>query len=112
MVRRVESYEETNQLDPALREYQEAVRLAPNQAELHVKVGQVALRMNQLPIAERAFVAALTRNPADHQTRFLLSQVYENEGKLLDAEHECAYVVPMIPAAQQMLLRIRSRLGR
>ncbi|GAC1383993.1 MAG: hypothetical protein NVSMB33_12240 [Ktedonobacteraceae bacterium] len=107
-----QSYEEINQLEPALREYQEAARLAPNQAELHVKVGQVALRLHQLPVAERAFVTALTRNPADHHARFLLSQVYENEGKLLDAERECAYVVPMIPAAQQMLLRIRSRLGR
>jgi len=68
--------------------------------------------LNQFPIAERAFVTVLTLNPADHQTRFLLSQVYENEGKLIDAERECAYVAPMIPAAQQVLLRIRSRLGR
>src|SRR6266516_428053 len=105
-------YEETKQLEPALREYQEAVRLAPNRGELHARVGQVALRMNQLPVAERAFVAALTRNPADHQARFLLSQVYESQGKFSDAERECAYVVPMIPAAAQMLQRIRSRLGR
>jgi len=105
-------YEETNQLEPALREYQEAVRLAPNRGELHARVGQVALRMNQLPVAERAFVAALTRNPADHQARFLLSQVYESQGKFSDAERECAYVVLMIPAAAQMLQRIRSRLGR
>jgi serine/threonine protein kinase len=105
-------YEETNQLELALREYQEAVRLAPNRGELHARVGQVALRMNQLPVAERAFVAALMRNPADHQARFLLSQVYESQGKFSDAERECAYVVPMIPAAAQMLQRIRSRLGR
>ena len=70
------------------------------------------MRLNQLPVAERAFVTALTLNPADHPTRFLLSQVYENEGKFLDAERECGYVVPVIPAAQPVLLRIRSRLGR
>src|SRR6266568_7569202 len=105
-------YEETNQLEPALREYQEAVRLAPNRHDFHVKVGQLAMRLNQLPVAERAFVTALTLNPADHPTRFLLSQVYENEGKFLDAERECGYVVPVIPAAQPVLLRIRSRLGR
>ena len=105
-------YEETNQFELALREYQEAARLAPKQAGLHLKIGQLAWRLNQFPVAERAFVTVLTINPADHQTRFLLSQVYENEGKLADAERECSYVAPMIPAAQPMLLRIRSRLGR
>ncbi len=110
--RLAQCYEETNQLEPALREYQEAARIAPKLALLHQKVGQIAWRLNQLPIAERAFVTVLTLNPADHQTRFLLSQVYESEGKLIDAERECSYVVPMIPAAQQVLLRIRSRLGR
>jgi serine/threonine protein kinase len=110
--RLAQCYEETGQLEPALREYQEAARIAPKLALLHQKVGQIAWRLKQLPIAERAFVTALTLNAADHQTRFLLSQVYENEGKLIDAERECSYVVPMIPAAQQVLLRIRSRLGR
>ncbi|MBV9231217.1 MAG: protein kinase [Chloroflexi bacterium] len=110
--RLAQCYEETGQLELALREYQEAARLAPKQQDLHVRVGQVALRVNQLPVAERAFVTALTLNPADHSSRFLLSQVYESEGKFLDAERECAYVAPIIPAAQPMLLRIRSRLGR
>lgn len=110
--RLAQCYEETNQLEPALREYQEAVRLSPKQAGLHLKIGQLAWRLNQFPVAERAFVTVLTINPADHQTRFLLSQIYELEGKLVDAERECSYVVPMIPAAQPMLLRIRSRMGR
>ena len=110
--RLAQSYEETSQFEPALREYQEAARIAPKQPGLHLKIGQLAWRLNQLPVAERAFVTVLTLNPADHSTRFLLSQVYENEGKLVDAERECSFVVPIIPAAQPMLLRIRSRLGR
>lgn len=110
--RLAQCYEETNQIEPALREYQEAVRLSPKQAGLHLKIGQLAWRLNQFPVAERAFVTVLTINPADHQTRFLLSQIYELEGKLVDAERECSYVVSMIPAAQPMLLRIRSRMGR
>jgi serine/threonine protein kinase len=110
--RLAQCYEETNQLELALREFQEVARLAPKLGSAHVKVGQLAFRLNQLIFAERAFVTALTLNPADHATRFLLSQVYENEGKLTDAERECAYVAPIIPAAQPMLQRIRSRLGR
>jgi serine/threonine protein kinase len=110
--RLAQCYEETNQFELALREFQEVARLAPKQENTHVKVGQLAFRLNQLPVAERAFVTALTLNPADHPARFLLSQVYENEGKLTDAERECSYVAPIIPAAQPVLQRIRSRLGR
>ena len=110
--RLAQSYEETGQFEPALREYQEAARLAPKQPGLHLKIGQLAWRLNQLPVAERAFVTVLTINPADHQTRFLLSQVYENEGKIVDAERECSFVVSVIPAAQPMLVRLQSRLRR
>jgi len=111
-------YEETNQLEPALREYQEALRLAPpgsKRPDLHYAIGQLASRLNQLLLAERAYVEVLTINPADHSTRFLLSQVYEREGKLEAARRECAYVVGAVPsnqAAQAMLQRLRSQLGR
>lgn len=106
-------YEETGQLDAALREYLEAVRLLPpalKRPELHYALGQLAYRMRQWPVAERAFVQVLTINSADHATRFLLSQVYEQEGKLADAQRECGYVVQAAPtnqAAQVMLQRLR-----
>lgn len=105
-------YEETNQLEAALREFQEAGRLAPKQARYATREGQLAMRLQQHPVAERAFVAALKINPADSWTRYLLSQVYENEGKLLDAERECSYVMVAVPEARIALQRIRSRLGR
>ena len=111
-------YDKTNQLDSALREYQEAARLAPKQPPqpaIHFALGQLALRMNQFLIAEQAFVQVLIINPADHQTRFLLSQVYENENKLEEAFRECSYVVGPLgnnPAVQQMFQRLRTRLGR
>jgi serine/threonine protein kinase len=112
-------YEKTNQLEAALREYQEAARLAPKQPPipaLHFALGQLALRLNQFPVAEQAFVQVLFINPGDHQTRFLLSQVYENEGKFEEALRECTYVLqgPLSanPAVQQMHQRLRARLGR
>ena len=111
-------YEETGQLEPALREYQEALRLAPPGAkrpDLHYAVGQLASRLNQLVLAERAYVEVLKINPADHSTRFLLSIVYEREGKLEAARRECGYVVAATPgnqAAQAMLKRLQNQLGR
>lgn len=111
-------YEETNQLEPALREYQEVVRLVPpgtKRPDLYYAIGQLAWRLNQLLVAERAFVQVLVINPADHATRFLLSQVYEREGKLEDARRECTYVVGAVPgnrAAQAMLQRLGGQPGR
>jgi serine/threonine protein kinase len=117
--RLAQCYQKTNQLEPALREFQEALRLAPKtpnlQAALHYDIGQLAWRLNQLPLAERSFVQVLTINPADHQTRFLLSQIYEREGKFDDALRECRYVVGAMPtnqAAQAMLQRLQARSGR
>ena len=113
-----QSYEKTNQLAPALYEYQEAVRLAPEQPPqpgVHFALGQLAMRMNQLTIAEHAFVQVLYINPADHQTRFLLSQVYERENKLEEAFRQCSYVIQPLganPAVQQMMQRLRTNLGR
>ena len=111
-------YESTGQLDAALNEYQEAVRLLPpnfKRVDPHFDLGQLALRMNQLSMAERAFVQVLTLNAAFHDARFLLSQVYEREGKPADALRECSYVVQAAPgnqAAQAMLQRLRGAAPR
>ncbi len=118
--RLAQSYERTNQLDPALREYQEAVRLAPKQPNvvgpLHFALGQLALRINQPQIAEQAFVQVLMINASDYQARFLLSQAYEKQNKLEDAFRECSYVIgPLGPsngAVTQMYQRLRAQLGR
>ena len=116
-------YEKTNQLEAALREYQEAVRLVSSQQQakaalprIYFSLGFVARRLNQLPVAENAFVQVLFQNPSDHQTRFLLCQVYEQEGKLEDAFRECGYVMggPMANngSVQQVYKRLKDRLGR
>ncbi len=111
-------YDKTGQFEPALREYQDAVQLAPKQPPqpaIHFALGQLALRMNRFPIAEQAFIQVLIINPADHETRFLLSQVYEHENKLEDAFRECGYVIGPLgskQAVQQMYQRLRTRLGR
>ncbi len=115
-------YERTNQLEAALREYQEAVRLAtsPPQPQmvllrLYFALGQLAKRLNQFPVAEHAFVQVLILNPADHDTRFLLCQVYEQEGKFEEAWRECGYVIGPLgknPMVQQVYNRLRHRLGR
>lgn len=109
------SYEDTNQLAPALREYQEAATIDAKRPDIHYSIGHLALRLGQLPVAERAFVLVLTISPADHAVRFVLAQVYEREGKMEDAWRECNFVVNATPSngqAQMMLQRLRALLGR
>jgi serine/threonine protein kinase/TolA-binding protein len=113
--RLAQCYEETNQLDPALREYQEAARLAPQATTVQFALGQLARRMNQFAIAERAFVQVATASPADHQVHFLLGQVYENENKLDDALREyleAARLAPQNPAVQFALGQLARRMNQ
>lgn len=118
-------FEKTGQLEAALREYQEALRLATSPSQvplvllrLHFAIGQVAKRLgpSQCPTAENAFVQVLILNPSDHRTRYLLAQVYEQEGKLDEAFRECGYVLGPLgssdPTVALMYNRIRMRLGR
>ena len=117
--------EKTGQLEAALREYQEALRLAarPSQVplvllRLHFAIGQIARRLglSQLPVAENAFIQVLILNPSDHRTRYLLAQVYDQEGKLDEAFRECGYVLGPLgnsdPTVSQMYNSLRIRLGR
>ncbi len=108
------SYEDTNQLALALQEYQEAAGIDGKLFSLHYSIGQVALRLNRLQVAELAFVRALTINPAESMCRFVLAQVYEREGKLEEALRQCQYVVNSVPTplgAPDMLRRLHSILG-
>ena len=108
-------YEETGQLAPALSEFQKTANIDSKRPDVHYSIGQLALKLNQLQVAEHAFVQVLTINPADHPTRFVLAQVYERESKLEDAWRECNFVVNATPTnmqAQEMLRRLRSVLRR
>src|SRR6266700_4140020 len=113
--RLAQCYEETNQLDLALSQYQEAARLAPQATTAQFALGQLTKRMNQFAIAERAFIQVATANPADRQVHFLLGQVYENENKLDDALRaylEEARLAPQNPAVQFALGQLARRMNQ
>jgi tetratricopeptide (TPR) repeat protein len=120
--RLAECYDKSNRPELAVREYQEAIRLAPAEPtllrlRLNFALGQVAMRVYQWPVAEQAFVQVLILNASDNQARFLLSQVYEHEGKLDEAFRECNFVMgsPLAatnPAVSPMYYRLKTRLGR
>jgi len=78
-------------------------------------LGQLAKRMNQFAIAERAFIQVATANQADNQIHFLLGQVYESENKLDDALREyleAARLAPQNPAVQFALGQLAKRMNQ
>ena len=114
-------YEKTNNLLQAVETYREATNLALLYPEvvrlrLNFQLGLLAWRTNQPAIAEQAFTQVLALNAADHQARYLLSQVYERVGKLEDAWRECNYIMngPLRsnPGVQQQYFRLKQLLGR
>ncbi|BCL81499.1 serine/threonine-protein kinase [Ktedonobacteria bacterium brp13] len=114
-------YEKTNNLLQAVESYREATNLALMYPEvvrlrLNFQLGLLAWRTNQSGIAEQAFTQVLVLNAADHQARYLLSQVYERAGKLEDAWRECNYIMngPLRsnPGVQQQYFRLKQLLGR
>jgi tetratricopeptide (TPR) repeat protein len=69
---------EANRLNDALKWFQKAAAIAPSDATLHIKVGVVAVAIDQYSVALKAFEKALEVDPRNTDALF-------NSGKLLAA---------------------------
>jgi len=69
---------------------QEAVKLAPQSAEAHYLLGQLALQQSRLKDAETEFSLSLLSDPDRSKAHFALSVVYRRMGRTDDATKEFA----------------------
>lgn len=69
---------------------QTAVKLAPQSAEAHYQLGQLALQQNRLKDAETELFLSLQSEPDRSKTHFALSVVYRRMGRADDATKEFA----------------------
>ena len=69
---------------------QKAVKLAPQSAEAHYQLGQLALQQNQLKDAEAEFSLSLQSDPDRSKAHFALSVVYRRMGRTEDATRQFA----------------------
>jgi len=67
-----------------------AVRLAPESAEAHYQLGQLALQQNRVKDAEREFSLSLQLEPDRSKVHFALSLVYRRMGRTGDATRQFA----------------------
>ena len=69
---------------------QKAVKLAPQSAEAHYQLGQLALQQNRLKDAEAEFSLSLQSDPHRSKAHFALSVVYRRMGRTDDATRQFA----------------------
>jgi tetratricopeptide (TPR) repeat protein len=69
---------------------QEAMKLAPQSAEAHYQLGQLALQQSRLKDAETEFSRSLQSDPDRSKAHFALSLVYRRMGRTVDATRQFA----------------------
>ena len=70
-------YHQTEQYQQALRYYQEVASVDPSDALVHMNIGRVTLKLNQLPEAEAAFKKVVELAPERPEGHAALAQVRE-----------------------------------
>jgi predicted Zn-dependent protease len=68
-------YQRSNQNAEALRYYEEVMRLDPSDALVHMNIGRVSLRLNQLGRAEQAFKEVVRLAPDRPEGQDALGEV-------------------------------------
>lgn len=107
-------YERTNQLEAALREYQEAARLAAKNPAIFFAMGQLAMRLKQFPLVEHAFVQILFIHPGITRRAFCSAR-YMSKKTNWKRPFVSVVMLPDLhtnPAVQQMYRRLHTRLER
>jgi tetratricopeptide (TPR) repeat protein len=78
------------ELDEAARDLNEAARLRPTLAEVHVALGRLYERENSLGKAEGAYREALRLQPNLSDAHYSLGQLLRSQGKYREAQDEVA----------------------
>jgi tetratricopeptide (TPR) repeat protein len=97
----------------ALPLVEQAVAQAPQDARIHVTLGNVRWDLDQLEPATAAYLAALARDPDNVAAHFNLALVYETQGKTNAAIDELQRVIELHPdaAAREQLARLERQRG-
>lgn len=82
------AYAEQGHLDEAIREFQAALRIAPDDAGVHLNLGGAYGQQGRLDEAIREFQAALRINPNYAEAHYSLGMVYRQQGRLDEAIRE------------------------
>jgi tetratricopeptide (TPR) repeat protein len=112
---RAEGYALQQELDPAVKEFQAALQLQPNAAELHESLGEAFLNRHSDEDAQRELENALQLDPSRTRALYLLGRIYvqrrENE-RALQYLQQAVRLQPDLAEANSLLGTTYVRLAK
>jgi len=87
-------------------EYDESIRLEPQQPEAYRNLGYLAWTLHRLPEAEKALHTAVTLAPEDHFTHYYLGRVELDEQQYAPAIHDLESASELWPEDPEFLLTL------
>lgn len=88
---------QAEELDQALKAYQQAIAIKPEASKIHVKIGQIYLRQKEYDKAINAFKTGLKYAPGNLEARNYLGYLYEKTEKNKKAAREYKRVLKSDP---------------
>jgi len=94
--------EDADDLDAAIKECQEAIRLDPKYAQAHKNLGRLWAEENKLDEAIKEFKAAIQLDPKEAEAHYNLGLVWEDEYELDKAIKEYRAAILLAPNSAEM----------
>ncbi len=91
------AYQNLGRFDDAAREYQEAIRLDPNEPGVYVNLGTICYRQRKWAEAARWYRQAVRLDPGNAAAHYNLGKTLTEEGKFLEAEQELREAIQIRP---------------
>ncbi len=107
-----------NQVSNAQEDYEDAVKLAPNDAQAHLKLGNFYMFEHNYPAAEAEYTKVVTLKPLNAQTHAALAKLYSARSQWSLAENQMRAAVVLDPVSaeyrQQLaaILNQRNQVGQ
>ncbi|WP_226582850.1 tetratricopeptide repeat protein [Microseira wollei] len=108
------TFQQQGQLEAAIAQYQEAIRLNPNMAEAYLNMGAALAAIGKQPEAIAAYREAIRANPNLAEAHHNLGNAFAQQGKLTEATQEYTQAIRINPnyaKAHYNLGNVLARLG-
>jgi tetratricopeptide (TPR) repeat protein len=103
---------QATKLSEAEQDYQNAVKLAPDQARTHVALGNLYVLEHKTDPAKVEFMKVLEIEPKNAQAHVALGNLYTDEGKYPLAEEQYRAAVALAPTGTSYRLALGSALAK
>jgi tetratricopeptide (TPR) repeat protein len=91
-------YSRKGDMQRALAEFKEALRLEPYRAEAHYNLANIQFKMGDLAAAEAGYLKAIKRNPYYDSAHLALAMLHERTGEMEKARFKYMEIIKNLPS--------------